>query len=61
MKTLFGGKNTHLLNSHMLTVHIGIASMRQFLCAPSTFVTEIKETFFEINTKQVSCPFDILF
>ena len=43
--------NTHLLNGHMLKVHIGIASMRQFQCAPTTYVTEIKETYFEIYTK----------
>ena len=30
--------------------------MRQFQCAPTTYVTEIKETYFEIYTKQVSCP-----
>ena len=49
-------KNTHLLNGHILLVHIGIASMRQFQCVPTTYVTEIKETYFEIYTKQVSCP-----
>ena len=37
-------KNTNLLNGHMLYVHIGIASMRQFQCVPTTYVTEIKET-----------------
>ena len=30
-------KNTHVLNGHILSVHIGIAL--------STYVTEIKETF----------------
>ena len=45
-----------LLNGHMLYVHIGIASMRQFQSVPTTYVTEIKETYFEIYTKQVSCP-----
>ena len=30
--------------------------MRQFQCVPKTYVTEIKETFFKIYTKQVSCP-----
>ena len=30
--------------------------MRQFQCAPTTYVTEIKETYFEIYTEQVSCP-----
>ena len=43
-------KITHLLNEHMLSVHIVIASMRQFQCVPTRYVTEIKETYFEINT-----------
>ena len=38
-------KNTHLLNGHILLVHIGIASMRQFQCVSPTYVTEIKETY----------------
>ena len=42
-------KNIHLLNGHMLKVHIGIASMRQFQCVSKTYVTEIKETYFEIH------------
>ena len=29
--------------------------MRQFHCEPTIYVTEIKETYFEIYTKQVSC------
>ena len=37
-------------------MHIGIASLRQFQCVPTTYVTEIKETYFEIYTKQVPCP-----
>ena len=41
-------KNTHLLNGHMLYVHIGIASLRKFQYVPTTYVTEIKETYFEI-------------
>ena len=49
-------KNTHLLNGHMLKVHIGIASMRQFQCVPTTYVTEINETYFEIYIYQESCP-----
>ena len=43
-------KNTHLLNGHILYVHNGIASMRQFQCVLTTYVTEIKETYFEIYT-----------
>ena len=50
-KTCFMGENTHLLNGHMLQMHIGIASMRQFQCVPTTYVTEITETYFEIYTK----------
>ena len=61
VKNLFLVKNTHLLSEHMLKVHIGIASMRQFQCIPTTYVTEIKETYFEIYTKQVSCPLAFLF
>ena len=30
--------------------------MRQFKFVQITYVTEIKETYFEIYTKQVSCP-----
>ena len=33
----------------MLWEHIGIASMRQFQCVPSTYVTENKKSYFEIN------------
>ena len=56
-------KNIHLLNELMLYVHIGIAStsMRQFRCTPTTYATEIKETFFETYTKQVACPLAFLF
>ena len=56
MKLSFMVKNAHLLNGHMLYVHIGIASMRQFQYVPTTHITEIKETYFEIYTKQVPCP-----
>ena len=46
----------------MLYVHIGIASMRQFQCVPTTYATEIKETYLEIHvyTKQVSCTLAFL-
>ena len=37
-------------------MHIGIASMRQFQCVPTTYVHKIKETYFEIYTEQVLCP-----
>ena len=49
-------KNTHLLNGHMLWVHIGIASMRQIQCVPTTYVTENMETYFEIYIYQDACP-----
>ena len=45
-------KNTNLLNGNML---------RQFQCVPTTYVTEIKEIYFEIYTKKVSCPIAFLF
>ena len=35
--------------------NFNIAYMRQFQCVPTTYVTEIKKTYFEIYTKQVSC------
>ena len=35
----------------MLWVHIGIASMRQFQCVPTTYVTENKETNSKFTTK----------
>ena len=41
----------------MLQVHIGIASMRQYQSVPTTYVTEIMETFFEKYIYQESCPF----
>ena len=41
-------------------MHIGIASMR-LQCVLTTHVTEIKETYFEIYTKQVICPLAFLF
>ena len=30
-------------------------TMRQFQCVPTAYITEIKETYFEIYIKQVSC------
>ena len=35
--------------------------MRQFQCVPITYVAEIKESYFEIYTKQVACPLAFLF
>ena len=51
VKTCFMVKNTHLLNGHMLKVHIGIASMRQFQCVPTTYVTEILK--YTLNKYQI--------
>ena len=63
MKTLFYGEKhsfiewTYVVGAHWnCLIDIGIASMRQFQWVPTTCVTEIKETYFEIYTKQVSCP-----
>ena len=68
MKTLFYGEKhpfiewTYVVGTHWnYLIHIGIASMRQFQCVPTTYVTEIKETNFEIYTKKVSCPLAFLF
>ena len=33
----------------MLLVHIGIASLRQFQSAPTTYFNSIKQCFFDIN------------
>ena len=38
-----------------------ILELPLFQCVPTTFVTEIKETYFEIYTKQVSFPLAFLF
>ena len=40
----------------ILKVHIGIAIMRQFQCVPTTYVTENKETYYEIYTYPESFP-----
>ena len=32
--------NSHLLKSHILYVHTGIASIRRFQCVPTKYVTE---------------------
>ena len=51
--------NNYLLKRHMLYVHIGIASMRQFQYVPTTYVTKNKENYFEIYTYQVLCPLSL--
>ena len=51
---------THLLKRHMLQVHIGIASQRQFQCVPTTYVTENKEqNYLKIYIFQVSYPLSL--
>ena len=47
VKKAYMVKNTHLIYGHLLWMHIEIA--RQFQCVPTTYVTEIKETYFEIS------------
>ena len=42
-----------------MTYYVGAhwnCPIEQFQCVPTTHVTEIKETYFERYTKQVSCP-----
>ena len=56
MKTCFMVKNTHSMNGHMLLVCVcrgggGGGS------GPTTYLTEIKETYFETYIYQESCPF----
>ena len=48
-------KNTYLLNWHNI-VGAHWNCLRQCQRAPTTYVTEIKETYFEINIYQDSCP-----
>ena len=38
-----------------MLVQIGIASVSQFQCVPTTYVAEIKETYFEIYIYQELC------
>ena len=52
-------KNINLLIGHALYVHIDIASMRQYQCVPTTYVTENKENYFEIFIYQESRPLDL--
>ena len=33
-----------------------VIRMGQFQCVPTTYFTDIKETYFEMYTKQVACP-----
>ena len=51
------------LQLHMLYVHIGIASMRQFKCVPTTYIFMINEfftiRFFKTNSQTLSFSKDI--
>ena len=54
------GEKLKLLERHMVQVYIGIVSMRQFQCVPTTYVTENKEeNYSEIYIFQVSCPLSL--
>ena len=65
MKNLFyGEKHSFIESTYAVGVHwncLTNASMRQFQCVPTTYVTEIKKTYFEIYTKQVACKLAFLF
>ena len=61
MKNLFYGANHSFIELTYVVGAIGITSMRLFQCVAITYVTEIKKTYFEIYTKQVSCPLAFLF
>ena len=50
-----------LVHFHTETYKVDEKFMRQFQCVPTTYVTENKETFFEMYTKQVSCSLAFLF
>ena len=54
MKILFYGEKHSFIE---WTYAVGA----QFQCVPTTYVTEIKEIYFEIYTKQVSCQLAFLF
>ena len=61
MKTLLYGEKHSFIEWTYVVGDIGIASMiasmKQFQWVPTTHVTEIKETNFEICTKQVAFLF----
>ena len=50
VKTLFYGDRHSLIEWPYV-----VGAHWQFQCVPTSYVTEIKETYFEIYTKQVSC------
>ena len=52
-------KNSFIEKTYVVG-NIGIASMRQFQCVPTTYVTENKEeSYLEIYFFQVSCPLSL--
>ena len=51
-KKVFGEKR--LLKRHVLYVHIGFPSKRQFQYVPATLVIENKENYFEVYTCQIA-------
>ena len=53
------GKKLILIKKTNVEVQIGISSMRQFRCVPTTYVTENKENDFENYTYQVACPLSL--
>ena len=61
MKTLLYSEKHSVIEWTYVVGALGIASMRQFECVPTAYVTEVKETYFDIFTKQVSCPLAFLF
>ena len=62
MKNLFYGEKhsfiewTYVVGAHWNCLNEAIPMFTNII-----YVTEIKETYFEINTKQVSCPLAFLF
>ena len=50
MKKVYGEKHSFIEFTYV------VDAIRQFQCIPITYVTGIKEPYFEISTKQASCP-----
>ena len=56
MENLFSGeKHSFIEWTYVVGAHW------KFQCVPTTYVTKLKEPYFEIPTKQVSCPLAFLF
>ena len=54
------GKNPVIEKTYVVGTHVGIASLKQFQCVPTTFVTEKKEeNYLEMYIVQVSCPLSL--